>query len=175
MSIRFMDRSLLTKTMLRDTEVPWTIFLNCDRSEHQALAPALVLLEGIVDELERVSVEHIARDLDVACDFFDAEVIPHIRAACECRRQLPTHDCADAGPCYDCEGVGQLTSTLRALVDRSNDGGTEDTAVELRHVVRQLHVVTRLHFVDAVIAARDGSSRRARVLFVGGHTDETVP
>jgi hypothetical protein len=168
MSIRFIDRSLPTEAMLRDIEVLWTIFLECDRAEHRALTPALVLLEGIVAALERFPIGRLAADLDLACDFFDAEVIPHIRTACECRRQLTVNGSVDTGPCYDCDGVRRLIPTLRALVDRSSHGGTEDTAAELRRVVRRLHVVTRLHFVDAVIGARVRSSRQSGEARDGG-------
>ncbi len=168
MSVQHSDRSVPTETMLRDTEVPWTIFLECDRAEHQALTPALVLLDGIVDALDRFPIARLAADLDVACDFFDAEVIPHIRAACECRRQLTVNGRVHASPCYDCDGVGRLTPTLRALVDRSSQGDSDDTAAELRRVVGQLHVATQLHFVDAVIGARVRSSRQSAEALAGG-------
>ena len=171
MSVQHIDRSLPTETMLHDTEVPWTIFLECDAAEHQALTPALVLLEGIVDALGRFPIERLAADLDMACDFFDAEVIPHIRAACECRRQLAVNGRVDAGPCYDCDGVGRLIPTLRALLDRASGGPTEGTTLDLMSTIRKLRVVTRLHFVDVVIGvigARVRSSRQSGEALDGG-------
>ena len=158
-----MERGLPTERMLRDTEVPWTIFLDCDPAAHRALAPALALIEGIADALERAPLDRLANNLDVACEFFDAEVIPHIRAACQCRRLAANH-VPDASCCYDCDGVGQLIPTLRALLERAGQGPTEELAAELRRVIRQLHVVTRLHFVDLVIAARVRSSGEALTL-----------
>jgi hypothetical protein len=167
MSIRSMQRSLPTETMLRDTEVPWTIFLDCDRAEHRALAPALMLVEGIADALDRLSIGRLAADLDMACAFFDGEVIPHIRAACQCRRLATTNGPA-ASRCYDCDGVGRLIPTLRALLASAGQRPPEDAAAEVRRVVGELHVVTRLHFVDLVIGARVRSSEPSGEALSGG-------
>ena len=121
-------------------------------AEHKQLAQQLELLDSVADEVDSVPLDTLRKDVDRAYGLVTQRVLPHTRAEHALRTRLAAHDHRRVGAEEDHGEIRRLARVLAGL--RSQLGKKEDVARaprQIRHVLYELHALTRLHFADELM------------------------
>lgn len=127
---------------------------DCLCEEHRALARELVLLDEAADEVGTAELDTLRSDVDRAYDLVARKVLPHVKAEHDLRRRFQVRDCQPTEVDDADRETRQLVARLGALKSRLAAGDTERTPAEIRHVLYELHGLTRLHFADQAVRPR---------------------
>ena len=122
-------------------------------AEHKALAQALQLLDSVADEVDSVPHGTLRKDVDRVYGLVTQRVLPHARAEHDLRTRLAVHDHQRVGVEEDRLEIGRLARRLARLRSQLARGDASHAPRQIRHVLYELHALTRLHFADELVGS----------------------
>ncbi|MDE3112331.1 MAG: hypothetical protein KGN00_01305 [Chloroflexota bacterium] len=128
-------------------------------AEHKELARQLELFDAVAEKTEAASTTVLRREVDRAYVLLSERLLPHARAEHELRTRLASRDHRHIREAEDRREVERLTARLaerRAALARIGDAATRR---EIRHLLYEIHALTRLHFADELLSHRDDEGR----------------
>lgn len=128
-------------------------------AEHGELAREIGMFDLVADEVGKVPLEKLRTDVDRVYGLLTQRVIPHMRAEHELRTRLAVRDHVRIGPEEDHGEIGNLARQLSRLRSHIAKGDAGDAPAGARHILYELHALTRLHFADELLD-RPAAQRR---------------
>ncbi|MBU6423180.1 MAG: hypothetical protein KGQ88_03995 [Chloroflexi bacterium] len=127
-------------------------------AEHKELAAQLELFDAVAEKTEGASGVVLRREVDRAYALLSERLLPHARAEHDLRTRLATRDHRHIREAEDRREVERLTSRLADLRASLPRGADKVARREIRHLLYELHALTRLHFADEL--SRPGAGSR---------------
>lgn len=116
-------------------------------AEHTKLVCQLALFDAVADEVEEVDAASLRKDVDRAYALLTDRLLPHIHAEHDLHTRLAIHDHRRVRDEDDHGEIERLSARVAVL--RSKLVGDDPRARrDIRHVMYELHALTRLHFTD---------------------------
>lgn len=120
-------------------------------AEHKALARQLSLFDAVAEKTEAASTTTLRRDVDRAYVLLAERFLPHAHAEHGLRTRLATRDHRHIREAEDHGEIERLTARLSTLRDELRSADDEAARREIRHLLYELHALTRLHFADELL------------------------
>ncbi len=128
-------------------------------AEHKDLARQLSLFDTVADEVEAASADTLRRDVDLAYGLVADRVLPHAHAEHELHTRLAGRDHRRVREAEDHREVERLAARLAALRVELRKRDDKAARREIRHLLYELHALTRLHFADELLLQPEGEGR----------------
>lgn len=139
--------------------------LDCLCDEHRELALRLSLLDEVAEKVDHVSAAELLRDVYRVYDLVAHEIVPHMRAEEMLLMRLAERDRRHVHADRESTEMRDLIARLAGLKTSLSRGDVTHAPAEIRHVLFELHALTRLHFADELRICRDErhtATRRTR-------------
>ncbi len=126
-------------------------------AEHKELARQLSLFDAVADEADVAPAAALRKDVDHAYGLLTKRFLPHAQAEHDLRTRLAVRDHRRVRDEEDHGEVERLAGRLSVLRSQLTRGDDRSARREIRHILYELHALTRLHFADELLtpSARD--------------------
>lgn len=120
-------------------------------AEHKELAQQLSLFDAVANEVGAAPAPALRRDVDRAYELLTQRLLPHAQAEHDLRTRLAVHDHRRVRDEEDHGEVERLAGRLSVLRSQLTRGDDRSARREIRHILYELHALTRLHFADELL------------------------
>lgn len=117
-------------------------------AEHTELARQLGVFDAVADEADEASATSLRRDVDRVYRSLTDRLLPHLHAERDLHTRLAIRDHRHVRDEEDHGEIERLAARLAVLRSQLVIGDDRRTRRDLRHVLYELHALTRLHFTD---------------------------
>ncbi len=117
-------------------------------AEHTELAGQITLFDAVADEVEEADVTSLRKDVDRAYLLLTDRLLPHILAEHDLHTRLALHDHRRVRDEEDHGEIARLSARVAVLRSALIIGDDRRARRDIRHVMYELHALTRLHFTD---------------------------
>ncbi len=128
-------------------------------AEHKELAWQLELFDAVAEKTEGAPTPVLRREVDRAYVLLRERLLPHALAEHDLRTRLAARDHRHIREAEGRREIERLTARLGELRSTLTTGSDKALRREIRHLLYELHALTRLHFADELLSGPDDGGR----------------